>query len=68
MIEQKHWAEALKSGDKVLGTIRHATDGNQNRINVELSVIENFPTASKIIAKEGKTETVVPYNELTKIK
>ncbi len=64
MEKTKHWAESLQSGDRVKATIRNATDGTLNRHNVELIVIETFPTASKIIAADGKKQVTVPYNEL----
>lgn len=60
------WQHSLEVGDRCLATIRHATDGKQNRHNVEVIVISNNRRDWKILAYENGNEIELPYNELKK--
>jgi len=62
----KHWAESLQSGDRVTGTIRHKTDGNLNRHNVEMIVAEVIPEHKQVLAVVYGFTIYVPFNELNK--
>jgi hypothetical protein len=60
--KQPHWAESLEVGDRVFATLRHPTDGKQNKHNVRTIVIGvHYGCIS------GNTEFGVyqiPFNEL----
>lgn len=58
------WQHNLEVGDRCLATIRHETDGTQNRHNVEVIVIKNYRSDWKILAYENGNEIHIPYNEL----
>ncbi len=66
MKEIKHWAESLQPADRVIGTIRHKTDGTLSRHNVEMIVIRVMPTQGKILAWVDDDIIPVPFNELNK--
>jgi len=60
----RHHAAFLEIGDRCFATLRHPTDGKQNKIMVECIVVANYEHASKIrVAHEG-VEYDVPYNEI----
>jgi hypothetical protein len=65
MKEYKHWADALESGDRVLATIRHETDGSKNLIDVQVIVTGNNRRECKISAAFLAGLYVIPYNELS---
>jgi len=66
MIDIKHWANYLETGDRVNATIRHKTDGSKNMINVNCIVVENFNNESEINVYVQMLDKIflVPYNEL----
>jgi predicted NUDIX family phosphoesterase len=65
-IEQEHWATELEQGDRVLVTIRHATDGTKNLHNQNAIVIENRPEKISCYVAVGSATYLIPYNEMTK--
>lgn len=66
MNEIKHWAENLQVADRVTGTIRHKTDGNLNRHDVEMIVVQVIVPSKQILAyivSDCKTMPI-SFNEL----
>jgi hypothetical protein len=59
-----HPAEVLETGDRVIATIRHKTDGSKNIHNADLIVIENRKQVRHIRALWGQNEYLIPYNDL----
>lgn len=59
-----HPAEALETGDRVIATIRHKTDGSKNIHNANLIVIENRKQVRHIRALWRENEYLIPYNDL----
>lgn len=63
MEDQKHWANSLKIGDKVIAFIRNKSDGSKN-FRSRLTVIENDRKNKTLVALlSGRTYTI-PYNDL----
>ena len=59
-----HWAERLKSGDKVKATLRHQTDGSKNKFNVEVIVISVNKNAREILAHTDYGTKKIDFCEL----
>ena len=62
-----HWAEELQTGDRCSATIRHETNGELNRHNVPVIVIENIINEKKIKGSFLDEIGFINYNELTDV-
>ena len=63
MEDQKHWANSLEIGHKVIAFVRHESDGRKN-FRARFTVIENDRINKKIVAALGDKTYTIPYNEL----
>lgn len=61
-----HWAESLVTGDRVTATLRHKTDGKQNKHNVPVIVISVDCNTNTIIGHTEYGSKCIPFNELSK--
>lgn len=67
MQKQKHWADDLKQGDRVRGTIRARKEGEQNLIGVDLIVTRDAEMGLKHVwchHKDTNKEYAVPFMDL----
>lgn len=65
MKDNNHWAETLETGDRVLATIRHKTDGSKNLIDQSAIVVNNNKDDSNILVAINKDDLhIVPYSEI----
>lgn len=65
MITTNHWASELQPGDRVLATIRHQTNGELNRHNISVVVVDIFEKS--ILGYDGIGVYDIPFNELKTI-